>query len=159
MRVIRITIRKILIITGTLFLLWKYHQAGNTVVISSTSSQSIKSTERPIREAGHHSSAGTPTIVGDVSQKKQDRTKEKFDISKLEYHMTLETLELKLRDKLGSQLPSRDYKNLDLKLNLVIPCRLDQTEERNIFRSVVKNFIDVENLSFRIVFKPYLQAN
>ena len=80
-------------------------------------------------------------------------------MSKLEHHMTLETLELKLRDKLGSQLPSRDYKNLDLKLNLVIPCRLNQAEERHIFRSVVKNFVDVEHLSFRIVFKPYLQAN
>ena len=150
MRVIRITIRKILIITGTFFLLWKYHKSGNMVVISNPSPLSTDSLRR---ETEKNPSSETRASVDEVPKMERPRTKEKFDISKLERHMTLETLELKLHDKLGSLLPHRFNKTGDWKLNLVVPCRLDQIEERNIFRGVLENFVAVDNLPFRNLFK------
>ena len=156
MRVIRLTIRKILIITGTFFLLWKYHQSGNIVVISNSSSLS---TGGPRRKVEKNPSAETKAFVGEVSKMERPRTKEKFDISKLERHMTLETLELKLHDKLGSLLPHNDNKTGDWKLNLIVPCRLDQIEERNIFRNVLENFVAVDKLPFRNVFNRVSQVS
>ena len=146
MRVIRITIRKILIITGTFFLLWKYHQSENTVVIKSTTKGS---NDRQIRPAGNHKSAEDHTPVSEEHKKEETRTKQHFNRSELEPHMTLETLELKLRDKLGS-LPPLENKTKKLKLNLVVPCRLDQQKERNIFRSVINNFATMDDLPFSV---------
>ena len=144
MRVIRITIRKILIITGTFFLLWKYHQSENTVVSRST----IKDSQ--VRPTKNHLSKETHNSVSEEREKEETRTKQHFNMSELEPHMTLETLELKLRDKLGS-LPSRlENETNRLKLNLVVPCRLDQQKERNIFRSVVNNFATMDDLPFSV---------
>ena len=156
MRVIRITIRKILMMAGTFFLLWKYNQSGNTVILSNSGPLSTKIPRRKIEK---NPSAETKAFVDEVSKMERPRTKEKFDISKLERHMTLETLELKLHDKLGSLLPHRDNITSDWKLNLVVPCRLDQTEERNIFRSVLEHFVGVDNLPFRNVFNRVSQVS
>ena len=144
MRVIRITIRKILIIAGTFFLLWKYHQSGNIVVSQSTIKESINGQVRP---AGSRSSVETHVPVTEGSP---SRAKQHFNMSELEPHMTLETLELKLRDKLGSLQSQVDKKTNRLKLNLVVPCRLDQKKEREIFRSVINNFITVDDLPFNV---------
>ena len=144
MRVIRITIRKILIIAGTFFLLWKYHQSGNIVVSQSTIKESI---DGKIRPAASRSSAETHASVTEGSQ---SRAKQHFHMSELEPHMTLETLELKLRDKLGSLSSQLDNKTNRLKLNLVVPCRLDQKKEREIFRSVINNFVTVDELPFNV---------
>ena len=78
-------------------------------------------------------------------------------MSELEHHMTLETLELKLRDKLGALPPQVDEKTDKLKLNLVVPCRLDQKKERNIFRSVINNFATIDDLPFPLG-KPIIHA-
>ena len=144
MRVIRITIRKILIIAGTFFLLWKYHQSGIIVLSQSTIKESIDGKVRP---AASRPSAEThvPVTEGSPSQAKQH-----FNMSELEPHMTLETLELKLRDKLGSLQSQVDTETNILKLNLVVPCRLDQKKEREIFKSVINNFIAVDDLPFNV---------
>ena len=147
MRVIRITIRKILIIAGTFFLLWKYHQSENTVVIKSTTKDS---NDGQIRPAGNHKSAEARTFISEGRKKEETRIRQHFNMSELEHHMTLETLELKLRDKLGSLPPQLEDKPNRLKLNLVVPCRLDQQKERNIFRSVVNNFATMDNLPFSV---------
>ena len=144
MRVIRITIRKILIIAGTFFLLWKYHKSGNIVASQSTFKDSIN---RQVRPAGGRLSAETHVSVTEGSP---SRAKQHFNMSELEPHMTLETLELKLRDKLGSLQSQVDKKTNRLKLNLVVPCRLDQKKEREIFRSVINNFITVDDLPFNV---------
>ena len=144
MRVIRITIKKILIITGTFFLLWKYHQSKNTVLSRST----IKDSQ--VRPTKNHLSKEIHTSVSEESKKDKTRTKQHFNMSELERHLTLETLELKLRDKLGSLPPQLENKLNRLKLNLVVPCRLDQQKERNIFRSVVNNFATMDDLSFSV---------
>ena len=143
MRVIRITIRKILIIAGTFFLLWKYHQSGKTVVSRST----IKDSQ--VRPTKNQPPAETPASVSEGRKKEETRTRQHFNMSELEHHMTLETLELKLRDKLGS-LPPLENKTKKLKLNLVVPCRLDQQKERNIFRSVINNFATMDDLPFSV---------
>ena len=143
MRVIRITIKKILIITGTFFLLWKYHQSENTVVSRST----IKDSQ--VRPTKNHLSKEIHTSVSEESKKDKTRTKQHFNMSELERHLTLETLELKLRDKLDS-LPPLENKTKKLKLNLVVPCRLDKQKERNIFRSVINNFATMDDLPFSV---------
>ena len=147
MRVIRITIRKILIIAGTFFLLWKYHQSKSTFVSQSTIKESIDGRVRPV---GNNRSAETPTPASPGRKKEEIRTRHHFNMSELEHHMTLETLELKLRDKLGALPPQVDEKTNKLKLNLVVPCRLDQQKERNIFRSVVNNFATIDDLPFSV---------
>ena len=147
MRVIRITIRKILIIAGTFFLLWKYHQSENTVVSKSTIKDSIHGQVRPTRT---QPSAETHTSVSEGRKKEETRKRQYFNMSELEHHMTLETLELKLRDKLGALPPQVDEKTNKLKLNLVVPCRLDQQKERNIFRSVINNFATIDDLPFSV---------
>ena len=77
------------------------------------------------------------------SSKKDNSTSDKLvGLSNL----TLETLELLTHDKLSS-INNYDENNGQIiskkVLNLIVPCKQSQTEERKTFRRVVKNFANI----------------